>query len=859
MAIKRVANMNVRTALWLGAALLPLAVAGTAAAQSADMRQIDIPSQPLASTLNQIGRQTGSEIVFASMEVRGKRAPAVRGAYAPEEALNIALQGTSLHARRTPQGAYVVEQGSAPGETDAGSAAADFGSAEIVVTARKADERIQDVPVSITAISGNALRDQGAIELQDVLRSVPGLANSNAERGLSRYSIRGLSTYASSPTVGIYLDDVSLVTISTTFSGGLDPVFFDMERIEVLKGPQGTLYGGSAMGGAIKYVSAKPDLNRFSVDTAAGFATVAHGSPSYNGEVVVNLPLAQDVLALRAGFFYRRDGGYIDVVPGEVQSSSQSGTPAPNYTPLRRDALSTRQADNNNYGDTYAARFAIEWQPDPSWSIRPQIFYQDYKLNDNGQFWINRPGFQSSFRIAQPNKDSSGIYSLNIDKTFEGVRVTSLTSKFDRKFDYVRDYSFLVGGLIPPLYPLTSTNISKSDVSTFSQELRLASDSGPNAPLTWVIGAYYSNQDDRLWQVADTPGAAPIMGTDRLYFGDTTTNTKQYALFGEASYGLFDSLYLTGGVRFFKIRQRVDAINDGPINGGLTTVDGRVSKEDGINPKVGLSYKVTRDNLLYTSAAKGFRPGGPNRYPVNPVVCGADLAELGLTAAPDSFESDNLWTYEVGTKNLFDRGKVMFNAAAYLTKWKNIQQAVGLSCGFAFTGNLGSADVKGFELEGRVEPVPGLEIGGTAAYSKTEVTETIPGTAATEGDELPNVPKWMATAYASYSIALSDRWEFNVRGEYQYQSRAAYGIDPTWTVTFPDGSTGSVPNPSQYRGSYEVTNLFASVGNGDTRIRLFARNLFDVRPMLDVDLSSGSDRALTIRPRTVGIELRQSF
>ncbi|MCP3730556.1 TonB-dependent receptor [Sphingomonas sp. MG17] len=739
------------------------------------------------------------------------------------------------------------------------TAAETRGDGEIVVTARKSDERIQDVPVSITAVSGETLRDRGANELQDVLRSVPGLSNQNAERGLSRYTIRGLSTYASSPTTGLYLDDVSLVTISTTFSGGFDPVFFDMQRIEVLKGPQGTLYGGSAMGGAIKYVSNRPDVNRFGVEAAIGVAAVEHGSPSYNGEVVVNAPIVEGSLAFRGGFFYRHDGGYIDAVPGLIQTSSKSSAPFPTYVPLQRDALSTRSAKDINYGDTYALRASLEWQPDESWSIRPQIFFQDSKFADNGHFFINRPDFQAAHRFAQPNKDRAAIYSLNIDKDFGGVRLTSLTARFDRQFDYVRDYSFFIGGLVAPLYALTSYNLSDSTVSTFSQEVRLASNT-PDSRLRWVIGGYYSNQDDNLYQAVDTPGAAALLGANRLYFGDTTTKTKQYAAFGEASFELIDGLEVTAGVRLFKVEQRVDALISGPLAGvGGGVINGRISKEDGVNPKVGLSYKVTSDNLIFASAAKGFRPGGANRYAISTSVCGAALAALGRTSAPDAFESDNLWTYEVGTKNLFGNGKVMLNAAGYLTKWKKIQQSIGLACGFGFTDNVGSAEIKGFEVEGRVEPVAGFEIGGTAAYTTAKVTEAAPGTGVVVGQGLPNVPEWTATAYAGYSMAISNGWRVDLRGEYQYQSRALWAINPTRTITYSNGVTATGPNPSQYRAPYDVVNAFVTIGNDDTSVRLYARNLFDVRPYLDLDLTTGVDRALTIRPRTIGVELRQSF
>jgi outer membrane receptor protein involved in Fe transport len=862
MTIATGASFKIQTALLIGAATLSLATADAAFAQSVSAQQVDIPAQSLAGTLNQIGRQTGSEIVFASADVRGKSGRAVRGSYTAEQALSVALQGTSLAMRRTPQGAFVIQGGPGSGESGAGSAAAvdeSVDSTEIIVTARKTGERIQDVPVTVTAVTAKALEERGAVDIKDILRTVPGMSNIGTERGLSRYTIRGLSTFASSPTVGIYLDDVPLVTISTTFSGGYDPVFFDVARVEVLKGPQGTLYGGSAMGGAIKYISATPRLNQFSVDTAAGFAVTAHGSPSYNGEVVVNAPLVEDRLALRAGFYYRHDGGFIDAMPGEVQDGNTSSTPFPIYTPARRDAGTTYAQKDANFADTYVGRVSLEWQPDETWSIRPQIFYQDYKQANQGAFFLNRPGYTSSLRMREPNYDTAAIYSLNIEKDLGGVKLTSLTSKFDRKFIYKRDYSFFLGSLIDFLYAFDSPNDSTSNTHTFSQEVRLASDFGNDVPFRFLIGAFYSKQDDRLVQTVQTPGVEPIFGTDILYFGDTKTSTKQYALFGEATYTLFDRLDITAGVRLFKVDQLINAVYDGLFNGGRTTVDNKRGKEDGVNPKVGLAYRVTDDNLLYASAAKGFRPGGPNRYNINPAVCGADLAAIGRTSAPSVFESDNLWTYEAGTKNIFGNGAVMINAAAYYTKWKGIQQSIGLSCGFGFTDNIGTAEVKGAELEARIEPFDGFEIGGNAALTKTRVTEAVPGTTAQVGEELPGVPKWMATAFVGYSSQLGGDWRFDVRGEYQYQGAAGFTLNPTMLVTFSDGTVATIPDPNGFRKAFDVVNLSASFSHGKTRIGLYANNLFDKRPLLLIDQQTASDRAWSIRPRTIGVTVRQGF
>lgn len=848
-------------------ALAAAALAAPAQAQAEDRTyRFAIPAQDMKTSLRALARTSGQQIGFDSAALQGKRAPALNGTFSLRDGVARLLAGSGLEPSWGRSGVLVIRPAPRkPGRAayqapnrgaDAAMAGADDG--EIVVTARKSDERIQDVPVSLTAVTADALRDRGAADIKDVLRSVPGLANYGTERGLSRYSIRGLSTYASSPTVGIYLDDISLVTVSTTFSGAYDPMFFDMERVEVLKGPQGTLYGGSAMGGAIKYVSARPDPTRFSVDTAIGAAITDGGGPSYNGEVVVNAPIVEDKLAVRAGFYYRHDGGFVDNRPGDIRVLLRSSTPFPDYTPVVQDSLSNRTKKNRNYGDTYVGRLSFEWRPDESWTIRPQLFYQDYKQGDTGDMFIGRPDRSGSYRIAQPNYDRAGIYSLSVEKELGGVKATSLTAYFDRTFRYVRDYSFYIGGLIPVLYPFTSTNVSDSFTKTLSQEVRLASDN--DSPFKWVIGGYYSSQDDRLIQAVNTPGMSAFFGTDLAYYGNIFTNTKQYAGFGEASYALFDGFDVTAGVRVFKVEQLVNARTDGVFAGGSNAIPDRRNKEDGINPKFGLSYKVTRDNLLYASAAKGFRPGGINRDRIDPDLCRTDLDQLGIENAPDSFGSDNLWTYEAGTKNMFGGGKVMLNASAYYTEWKEIQQAIGLpSCGFGFTDNVGSAEVKGFELEARVEPLRGFQIGGTAAYTSSKITEAAPGTSAKQGDALPDVPKWMATAYAGYRTELSGLWELDVRGEYQYQGKAPYTFDTEVPITFPGGEVDYIPNPILERKSYQVVNAFASLSRDNTTVRVYANNLFNVHPQLDTDLSIGADRFSTIRPRTFGVELRQGF
>src|SRR5690606_13144014 len=396
--------------------------------------------------------------------------------------------------------------------------------------------------------------------------SVPGVSFAGTEPGQSRYAIRGVSTEASSPTVGVYLDDISLVSISTAFAGAIDPAFFDFERVEVLKGPQGTLYGGSAMGGAIKYVSRLPVIDETSFSAAGGFATTRGGDLSYEAEGVANIPLVAEQLALRGGVSYRRIGGYVDNVPDadtEVWTRSTTLPPAP-LEPTRYSTLSTYGRKDSNARDLLALRLSAKYTPNDTLTIVPAVFHQKSEKDNTDSFFTNLPRFQSSYRFAEPTKDEVGVYSLTVTKDFGGATLTSITAYVDREVNWDRDYSMFIGMLAPPFFPYDSYNTSDTTTETFTQELRL-SGVGVGGRLQWVGGLYYSDQDDRLLQVVSTIGAGvPFdLGTDVTYFGDQRTDSKQLAAFGEITYEILPSLDLTLGLRYFDAEQTVNGVFDG--------------------------------------------------------------------------------------------------------------------------------------------------------------------------------------------------------------------------------------------------------------------------------------------------------
>lgn len=730
--------------------------------------------------------------------------------------------------------------------------------AEIVVTARKVNERLQDVPISVTALSNETLWQRGAADVKDVLLTVPGLTYAGAQRGFSNYTIRGISTGAAAPTVGIYLDDISLVTLGSGFAGSIDPVFFDMQRLEVLKGPQGTLYGGSAMGGAIKYVSAKPSLTDVTGTVAGSVGGTEGGEASGQGEAVISIPLIKDTLGIRAGGYYAYDGGYIDNVAGlQFGNARVSTEPFPTYTPLAQTSPSTFNAKNLNHTETYAVRGSALLETD-GFSFLPAAYYQDIRAGTLNAYWRDLPGFQSSYLFAQPTSDRSGVYSLTAKKDFGEAELTSITAFFNRDVRYFADYSFIVSTFIPPSFGLSSDNTTNTRVRTFSQELRLASSPNSDSRLKWLIGLYYNNQRNRMTQEAFSQFFQVVSGDDLAYFGDARTRLRQYAGFGELNFTANDKIELTFGARVFRIEQNYNAVGDGPFNGGPTAIN-RYAEESGFNPKFSVSYRAARDNLIYASATKGFRPGGPNVFAIDPQLCAVSLAQLGRTSAPTTFGSDNLWTFEIGTKNEFAGRKVMFNASAYYTRWTDIQQVFALnSCGFNFTDNAGLAEVKGVELEGRVSPVEGLTIGGNMTYNDAKITNAPLGVASRTGDRVLGTPEWAASAYADFTTPVSSRWDVTFHVDYAYQGRIRNAFERVFPVTFADGPN-LIANPSEFRAGYSLVNASIVLSNGTLQVRAFANNLSDARPLIDQDFTFSVQRVSTIRPRTFGLAARYSF
>ena len=598
---------------------------------------------------------------------------------------------------------------------------------------------------------------KGAQDIHDILLSVPGLSYSSTEPGQSRYSIRGVSTAASNPTVGIYLDDISLVSLTTAFSGAADPVLFDLDRVEVLKGPQGTLYGGSAMGGAIKYVNRQPSFNQLSVTAEGGVATTDQGGISYNGNSVLNLPLVSDKLAMRLGVSYRHDAGYINYVPDAplqdwARGAAPSGEP---FAPETNSSLSNLYRSDANSRSTTAVRLALKYAVDDSFSILPAASIQRSDKANPDWFYTNLPGLQASFRTNQPTRDDLGVYSLTVTKSFAGLALTSLSGYVVRTVEWDRDYSLFIGGLVPGLFPDNSYNVSNTSAHTLSLEVRL-----------FMRRRRAAQVGDRRILFATALRAVPARGHRRCrslprhgYGHHLRGRPAHPHLSGRSVRGrhVFPERAMGPQCRAALVRHPTKD------RWRFQRVLQRWRKCDRWEPQhrcrrhseILGELPAARRSTPVRDSQQGVSRGQPEpvqhrQSPVQP-----DFQGSGSVARPPA-ANPTVWTYELGSKNEFKELHTVVDAAVYYTDWKKIQQEVNLnSCGFNFVGNLGAATIKGAELSAESALGGGVSAGVTGSYLDTRITQSAPGVSAQVGQPTSIRFKWMVSACSGTNFLSS--------------------------------------------------------------------------------------------------------
>jgi len=612
-------------------------------------------------------------------------------------------------------------------------AAAESPLEEIIVTATKrGDTNIQDVPLSIQALSGAQLEEVGATDFGDYFRLVPGLSMFEQGSGDRRYILRGVNS-AGAGTVGLYLDEVIITGENSQDGGGRQPDIrlFDLDRIEVLKGPQGTTFGSSSLAGTIRYITRKPQLGEFSGYAQGGVEGVTYGDVGWSAQAALNVPLGEKV-AIRASGFYRDSAGFID----------------------------NQFHDNANGSEVKAGRLIARFEPSERWRISLMVMRQNL---DGGPVYFNRTDylgapispdhhyFQADI-VDTGLKDTTTIYNATAEFDLPVGRLTAAASRMDRDVTYTRDSSLAMQrALGRPAYGAGRSGIIQPKATTLdTYEVRLAS--LDERRLQYLVGLF-SQSEDRNFRSTIQPAPAgeivytPGWGLDRTIH----TTIDQYAAFGELSFAATQHLTLTAGARYYKFKIDEIARNIFGATGAPGSGLGNPlsSSESGTILRGNVAYAFAPDQMLYLQVAQGFRPGGTNDQVA---------ALIFNVIIPNGYDSDSLTNYEVGFKSTLANRRLRFNPAVYLIKWDDIQiqaEAVGPQGRFPYRANGGGAEVRGAELDMAWYPLDVWEIALGAAATDAKLTRDNPLPASgINGDRVPYVPRFAA--------ALSSRYQWSM-------------------------------------------------------------------------------------------------
>ena len=745
---------------------------------------------------------------------------------------------------------------------------------EIVrVTAQKRQEDPAKVAMSISAVSGEQLQAQHVMDVTDLTRIVPNISftaasgNGGAGPGTSNIEIRGISSAAGAATVGVYLGDVSITVGNVYTMGNVEPKFFDIERVEVLRGPQATLYGASSMGGTIKFVPNEPDLKTRELTTYTEFSKLKGGSHGYLANVVGNFPLVADELALRIGVQAQLAGGFIRQV----------------------DGAGALMAENINKVYDQEFRAALKWKPTRALTITPSLYLQRVDARDISAFNLELPNYQAQKQVREPSKDTLLSPSVSINWDLGKADLTSATSYFERTFDRTQNGSaynsyslstFMTslddGGTAPPaliaaVAGLPSAVYLNNHVRQLSQELRLASKPYDAAvsPWTWLGGMYFSTQhtniveNDPIFGLTETFAAfgfnpedpnilpdsfAGAFPNDNSFFGAFHYREKQASVFGEANYYFSPALHATVGARYLRGNTTLDQKNGLYLAGAGNTSTTKLSSR-AFTPKFAMTWEVNPANTLYTSVAKGFRLGGSNVF-VPPTTCGPDLEANGIENGPPTYLPDSLWSYEAGSKSRFMNNRVTFNAAAFYVKWNNIQQGVYLpTCAYTYNANAGEATSRGVEFEFKAKPLAGLTLSATGGYVKAELSNNkgvengIVG--AVKGARIQGVPE--------YNGALSAQYNFSAFGD-----KSAFVMGAMQWV----GSSKGSLNPEQtdhQRPSYHTADVSAGISLDRYQVSVFVKNAFDNDTVIQHPQVASIVQGYRLAPRSVGVSVAAKF
>ncbi len=693
-----------------------------------------------------------------------------------------------------------------------------FAIEELVVTARKRTQALQDVPLAVTALGEQRLEKLGADDFLGYAMAVPGLSFVDKGVGAKKVVLRGISTGTDgerNPTVGVYIDELP-VTAGGPFP---DLKLFDVEQVEILRGPQGTLYGVGSMGGTLKVVTNKPRADLFEAKVAAEIGNTRKGGENLALSTMLNMPVVKDKLAVRAVGYYREQSGFIDNI-----------------------ALGLRDVNDE---ESYGGRLVAQVNVSEALTVTGTVLVQNTDSGGRPSEDILSDGspqyddLEQSRLMVETLNDDFMVINLTVNYDLGWADFLSSTSYFDRDREAFTDVSTFFAGFLG--LPVVQNDFSQAKV--WVEEMRLSSKD--DVRLQWLVGGFYYDENGNSGQSFPSEGAPPNSGLENLGIASTDKDETQKALFGEVTYSITDAFQATAGVRWFDAKQSFYGENRGllfgtPIdtaNPGIRT--GRASEEV-VNLKFLLSYDLSDDLLVFAQAAEGFRQGGPL----------AALPDDSVTGepAPTQFNSDSLWNYEIGVKSAWLEKRLVFNASIFYIDWSNIQTLVRRQDGLSFTGNGGKATSKGIEIEAMARMTSDFNVNFSATYTRSELAEDAPLIGGRKGDQVPGVPKFSMNVGVEYSRPLSDDMDGFARADVSYIGSTVNAFEL------------SASRPTFEQDSYILVNLRGGINIDDWSVAVFVNNLFDTDPALYVEtLLPGVIQKNTLRPRTVGLSLQTRF
>ncbi len=757
-----------------------------------------------------------------------------------------------------------------PSDTNAGGSTTEGTEVlqEVVVTAEKRFSTVQDTPISMTALSGDLMQQQGIANITDVIQAVPGLSMRTAGPGQTELEMRGLSSSGgSSPTVGFYLDDFPLSPPAAALNGKvvIDPDLYDLNRVEVLRGPQGTLYGSGSMGGTVKLVTNAPQLDEFSGSVQGIASGTVGGGFNRGGNLMLNAPLVHDTLALRVVVTDKyRDGWINRYVLGEnfpfPTNPGPCGAGWPGCTRGDVTAVTPEQiVPNVNWERLQGGRASLLWQPSEPLKIEATAMYQKIDMNDYDEYDLP-PGIPDArfqpFNVNEPMFDLFRLYGLTINDDLGFAQLTSASSFLDRVESQNQDnsealYSVvgLFGVTIPQFYdiPFNETDTSR----VFSQEIRLASTG--SGPWQWIGGVFLTDFESVFAEYnASVPlafistGGAAANPLGLIYQSHNPYHVKQYALFGESSYALTSTLKLTAGVRLYKFDSHANEETAGfatSSGNAAPTLNSYSTSNNGANPKATLSYESNHELTLYATIARGFRPGGINQQ-IPSSIC---------TISTEAYGPDSTWNYEVGEKARLLDNTLVVNADVYYIHWAQVQQIVNQPCGYPLTENAGNAASYGPELEISALLTHEWSVTFSGTYTHATLTSVNPVISAADPSLVPglpilNIPKYTQTASLNYTRPLFAGYDFTAR-----LSNSLVGPQTDIEYTY-----ATLP-------SYNLVGLRFGLVGERLSAYLFGDNLTDKRAQLGINTTAFAwtipsvERVVTNQPRTIGIDVNYKF